>query len=151
MFARLSTVSRGVAAVPRRMASTTSTVASLESRWASMTLAQREAASAELLKLQTADWTKLSMGQKRDLYFLAFGSEPKPTKDGMKVFLGTFALIGASVATFYGTMAFGKERNKTPTRTPEWQEASNQYAKANNMSVHTGISSPGYQGKGFVE
>lgn len=36
------------------------------------------------------------------------------------------------------------------TMTKEWQEASNEYARANKINPISGISSENYQGTGFV-
>lgn len=78
-------------------------------------------------------------------------------------------LVAASVAVFYSTRFFAKEPPRTLTK--EWQEASNEYAKVRPSSFHitiqqltkrfylqkekiepiTGISSPNYEGQGYVQ
>ncbi|KAF9131948.1 Cytochrome c oxidase subunit 5A, partial [Mortierella sp. 14UC] len=64
------------------------------------------------------------------------------------VVAGATAVVGVSGALFLWIRAKGNERPTTLTK--EWQEASNEYARANKINPISGVASEGYKGSGFV-
>lgn len=60
--------------------------------------------------------------------------------------MGVGAGVGAAAVVFYISRAMAGEKPKTMSK--EWEEASNEMAKEQNMDPITGISSEGYKGKG---
>ncbi|CRK11896.1 hypothetical protein BN1708_002336 [Verticillium longisporum] len=86
-------------------------------------------------------------------YWIAFGPHgPRaadPAGEGSRVFFGTLAAVGASLAIFGVIRLFAKP--PPPTMTKEWQEASNEVLKNQKADPLTGISSEGYAGVGQVQ
>ncbi|KAJ2841668.1 Cytochrome c oxidase subunit 5 [Coemansia erecta] len=66
----------------------------------------------------------------------------------MKVFVGVVATIALSLTI---STLVRSSVPKQRTLTKEWQEASNVMAKEKNINPISGVSSEGYQGKGFVQ
>ncbi|KAJ2322570.1 Cytochrome c oxidase subunit 5B, mitochondrial [Coemansia sp. RSA 2702] len=114
--------------------------------------AQREEVK-RLSEIMKADWLKVPIEDKRAIFYATYGSHNRrrvrgKPGDGMKVFVGVVGTIALSLAV--STMM----RNSVPkprTMTKEWQEASNEYARARNINPISGVSSEGYKGKGFVQ
>jgi len=122
----------------------------LETRWASLSDAAREAHRAKLLEVLRGDWKQLTLEQKKAAMFVAYGSHAtKKPSDLPQVIGGTviLAIIGVAFSLFIRSL--GKENPRTTTK--EWQEASNEYARSKRINPITGVSSEGYKGKGFVE
>ena len=71
-----------------------------------------------------------------------------PPGETSKVILYTFIGIGVSFAAFWAIRQAGRPAPKTMSK--EWQEASNEYLKAQNVEPITGVSSEGYKGPGMV-
>ncbi|KAK9720805.1 Cytochrome c oxidase subunit 5B, mitochondrial [Basidiobolus ranarum] len=140
-----------------RSASTTTgsvpTFTSLQSSW--KTLAQEEKASLynKVLEAQKGDWKALDLEQKKAAYWIAFGPHglrkaPLEKGDGKKVYAGVFAVIAVSAGLFQLIRQAGQPTPHTFTK--EWQEATNERMKEQKANPLTGISSEGYEGKGFV-
>ena len=131
------------------------------------------------------------MDEKKAAYYVAFGphgprTPVSPPGQGLKVLLSTLGLVGVAGSIAWGVRARGgcwcavrlvcvdlgfffvaPPPPKTLTR--EWQEASNDRAREQNLDPITGASSPpsffcarpltspsgisseGYKGKGFVQ
>ncbi|KAJ1647224.1 Cytochrome c oxidase subunit 5B, mitochondrial [Dispira simplex] len=128
-------------------------LASVEVAYNNWTDNQKAAMSDRLVELQKQDWKNMSLDEKRAVFFVAFGPHTARTPrsqpgDGWRTLLGVGAALAVSVGSFMYIRSFAQ---KSPhTMTPEWQEASNEYARQNNLNPITGISSEGYQGKGLV-
>ncbi|KAF9107215.1 Cytochrome c oxidase subunit 5A [Mortierella sp. AM989] len=146
-----------IRATQRRCASTTSTsevpLANLELRWKTLSTSEQTSLAKQLEEAQAGDWTKLSLEQKKAAYWVAFGPHGARTplhgpNHGIKVFAGTAAVVASAGALFLWIRSKGGE--KPTTMTKEWQEASNEYARANKINPITGVSSEEYKGTGFV-
>ncbi|KAF9950447.1 Cytochrome c oxidase subunit 5A [Mortierella alpina] len=151
-------------ATQRRCASTVSTtststtvseipLANLELRWKTMSTQDKASVTKHLEQLQAGDWTKMTLEQKKAAYWVAFGPHGARTpltgpNHGIKVFAGTAGMVGVSTAIFLWMMSKGSEKPITTTK--EWQEASNEYARANKINPLSGVSSENYKGSGFV-
>ncbi|KAJ6112940.1 cytochrome c oxidase subunit IV-domain-containing protein [Penicillium capsulatum] len=99
------------------------------------------------------DWHQMTLQEKKAAYWIAFGPHgPRaqaPKGEGWKIFFKVAQLTAVSVALFYFVHAFAGKQPKTMSK--EWQEASNEYAKAEKMNPIHGISKEGYEGPGFVQ
>ncbi|KAF9357520.1 Cytochrome c oxidase subunit 5A [Mortierella sp. AD094] len=146
-----------IRATQRRCASTTSVseipLANLELRWKTLSANEQTSLTKQLEQAQAGDWTKLSLEQKKAAYWVAFGPHGARTpltgpNHGLKVFVGTTAVVASAGALFLWIRAKGGEKPSTMTK--EWQEAQNEYARANKINPISGISSEGYKGAGFV-
>ncbi|PNP50047.1 hypothetical protein THARTR1_09232 [Trichoderma harzianum] len=86
-------------------------------------------------------------------YWIAFGPHGPRTVDapgtGARVAWGVAVGLAASLALFAGIRVAAKPSPYTMTK--EYQEASNEFLKAQGADPLTGISSPGYTGKGVVQ
>ncbi|KAG0218478.1 Cytochrome c oxidase subunit 5A [Mortierella sp. NVP41] len=141
----------------RRCASTSATSAvplqNIETRWATLSAQEQTSVAKHLEQIQAGEWTKMSAEQKKAAYWVAFGPHGARTpltgpNHGLKVFVGTTAVVAAAGGLFLWIRAKGSEKPATTTK--EWQEASNEYARANKINPISGISSEGYKGTGFV-
>ncbi|KAF8975977.1 Cytochrome c oxidase subunit 5A [Entomortierella lignicola] len=145
------------ATTQRRCASTVATseipLANLELRWKTLSASEQTSLTKSLEQAQAGDWTKLSLEQKKAAYWVAFGPHGARTpltgpNHGIKVFVGTTAVVAAAGAFFLWLRTIGGE--KPTTMTKEWQEAQNAYARENKINPITGVSSDSYKGSGFV-
>jgi len=126
---------------------------SIEASWKGLSAQEQEATFQHLADLQKKDWKELSVDEKRAAYYISYGPhgprEPiLPPGSGPKIWMGVGAGVGAAAVVFYISRAMAGEKPKTMSK--EWEEASNEMAKEQNMDPITGISSEGYKGKGFV-
>ncbi|KAG0248811.1 Cytochrome c oxidase subunit 5A [Mortierella polycephala] len=148
-----------IRATQRRCASTTTVttseipLANLELRWKTLSAQEQGSLTKHLEQVQAGDWTKMTLEQKKAAYWVAFGPHGARTpltgpNHGLKVFFGTTAVVGASGGLFLWIRSKGGENPQTLTK--EWQEASNEYARANKINPISGVSSEGYKGDGFV-
>ncbi|KAK3835852.1 MAG: cytochrome c oxidase subunit IV [Linnemannia elongata] len=145
-------------ATQRRCASTTSVgseipLTNLELRWKTLSVQEQGSLAKQLEKAQAGDWSKMTVDQKKAAYWVAFGPHGARTPltgpgHAVKVVAGASAVVGVSGALFLWIRAKGNERPTTLTK--EWQEASNEYARANKINPISGVSSEGYKGAGFV-
>ncbi|KAF9922303.1 Cytochrome c oxidase subunit 5A [Modicella reniformis] len=148
-------------ATQRRCASTTTTatatseipLTNLELRWKTLSTQEQTSLAKHLEQVQAGDWTKMTLEQKKAAYWVAFGPHGARTpltgpNHGLKVAAGTTGALGVSVALYYWIRSKGSERPSTTTK--EWQEASNEYARANKINPISGVSSENYKGDGFV-
>ncbi|KAL7751884.1 Cytochrome c oxidase subunit 5B, mitochondrial [Sorochytrium milnesiophthora] len=124
----------------------------IPARWSQLQQVDREHITDQLLEAQKNDWKALSAEQKRALFYIAFGPhgqrERLPKGFQVRVFLGTLGGLAAATGLFYFIRSKGQEYPRTFTK--EWQEATNEYTKSQNGNPYTGVSSPGYSGKGHV-
>ncbi|KAF9179559.1 Cytochrome c oxidase subunit 5A, partial [Haplosporangium sp. Z 767] len=100
-----------IRATQRRCASTTATttseipLANLELRWKTLSATEQGSLAKHLEQIQAGDWTKMTLEQKKAAYWVAFGPHGARTpltgpNHGLKVFVGTTAVVGAGGALF---------------------------------------------------
>jgi len=129
------------------------TLANIESRWEAMPLQEQADLWIALRDRMKVDWHELTPAEKKASYWIAFGPHgPRaeaPPGENMKLvlYLGvmfavTFTIL-AIIHNFAGPLP--------KTMTQEWQEATNDYMKSENIEPITGVSSEGYQGKGMIQ
>ncbi|KAG0040985.1 Cytochrome c oxidase subunit 5A [Podila clonocystis] len=146
-----------IRATQRRCASTTAAsevpLANLELRWKTLSAQEQGSLAKHLEQVQAGDWTKMSLEQKKAAYWVAFGPHGARTpltgpNHNLKVLAGTASVVTAAGGLFLWIRSKGGE--KPTTMTKEWQEASNEYARANKINPISGVSSETYKGTGFV-
>ncbi|KAF9426602.1 Cytochrome c oxidase subunit 5A [Podila epigama] len=147
-----------IRATQRRCASTTSAASevpltNLEFRWKTLSAQEQGSLAKSLEKLQAGEWTKMTLEQKKAAYWVAFGPHGARTpltgpNHTLKVIAGTAGVVSAGGALFLWIRSKGNEKPQTMTK--EWQEASNEYARANKINPISGVSSENYKGTGFV-
>ncbi|KAJ2367967.1 cytochrome c oxidase [Coemansia sp. RSA 2607] len=148
-------VVRSAQLTSRRFQSTASApvLAQAEQTFAQLPKEQQTEVVKKLSEVMKADWNTVSVEDKRTMYYASYGAHNRRRPhvkpgDNMKVFIGVVGTIALSLTI--STLV----RNSVPkqrTLNKEWQEASNEYARENNINPITGVSSEGYKGKGFVQ
>ncbi|CAG8971072.1 hypothetical protein HYALB_00009672 [Hymenoscyphus albidus] len=149
------TILRSPVAVQQRCAHAISNpeLAQIEKRWETMPPQEQAELWMSLRDRMKAPWAELTTQEKKASYYIAFGDHgPRaltPPGEGMQV-AGMVALgVAASAVLFAIIRYFGGEGPSTMNK--EYQEATNEYLKAQNSEPITGISSEGYSGKGQVQ
>ncbi|KAJ2718387.1 cytochrome c oxidase [Coemansia sp. Benny D115] len=139
----------------RRFQSTASSpvLAQVEQTYVKLPKEQQLEVLARLNEVMKADWNKVSIEDKRAVYYATYGphNRRRPhTKpgDNMKIFVGVVATIAVSLTI---SSLVRSSVPKPRTLTKEWQEASNEFAREHNINPISGVSSEGYKGKGFVQ
>ncbi|KAK6193545.1 hypothetical protein LQW54_012350 [Pestalotiopsis sp. IQ-011] len=154
---RAAAPSARLAMVPRAAASTHAiskpTLANIEKRWEDLPSTEQAELWMALRDRMKENWAELTVSEKKAAYWIAFGphgprAQP-PADEGRKVALYVAIGVGVSLAVFSAMRMFAKP--PPPTMTKEYQEASNEFVKAQRAEPLTGISSPGYEGKGMVQ
>ncbi|PYH98042.1 cytochrome c oxidase polypeptide 5, mitochondrial [Aspergillus ellipticus CBS 707.79] len=129
------------------------TLAGIEKRWEAMPPQEQADLWMQLRDRMKVDWHQMTLQEKKAAYYISFGAHgPRslpPKGENFKIFVKVVQLTFVSFAIFYVIHLFAKPLPKTMTK--EWQEASNEYAKSEKMNPISGISSEGYEGKGFVQ
>jgi len=129
------------------------TLAGIEKRWEQMPPQEQAELWMQLRDRMKVDWNELTLQEKKAAWWIAFGPHgPRaltPPGEWRSVFFLTAVGVAASAALFFGVHAFAKPAPKTMTK--EWQEATNEYLKKENINPIYGISSEGYSGKGYVQ
>ncbi|KAI0162921.1 cytochrome c oxidase polypeptide V [Pestalotiopsis sp. NC0098] len=154
---RAAAPSARLAMVPRAAASTHAiskpTLANIEKRWEDLPSTEQAELWMALRDRMKENWAELTVSEKKAAYWIAFGPHgPRaqaPADEGRKVALYVAIGVGVSLAVFSTMRMFAKP--PPPTMTKEYQEASNEFVKAQRAEPLTGISSPGYEGKGMVQ
>ncbi|KAI1213645.1 cytochrome c oxidase subunit IV [Annulohypoxylon truncatum] len=149
--------SRTTTVIPRRAATTHAisnpTLANIEKRWEGMPQTEQAELWMALRDRMKENWAELTLSEKKAAYWIAFGPHgPRaapPPDEGRKVALYTAVGVLASFVLFATMRAFGGPAPSTMTK--EYQEASNEYLKAQKAEPLTGLSSEGYSGKGVVQ
>lgn len=67
----------------------------------------------------------------------------------MRTLVGVTAIVGTTVALFFGIRHFASPPPKTMTK--EYQDAMTEKAREANLNPISGISSEGYKGKGYEQ
>jgi len=129
------------------------TLANIEKRWEGMPPQEQADLWMALRDRMKVDWNELTLQEKKAAYYIAFGPHgPRaapPAGENVKILLYTLIGVGASAAIF-GTIRFFA-RPAPHTMNKEWQEATNEYLKEQNVEPISGISSEGYKGPGQVQ
>jgi len=129
------------------------TLANIEKRWEAMPPQEQADLWMALRDRMKVNWAELTLQEKKAAYYIAFGAHgPRagtPPGEGMKVFGYTMVGVAVSFVLFSIIRAFAK--GSPGTMNKEYQEATNEYLKAQNSEPITGISSEGYVGKGQVQ
>jgi len=129
------------------------TLADIEKRWEGMPPQEQADLWMALRDRMKTNWAELTLQEKKAAYYIAFGAHgPRagtPPGEGLKV----FSLVGLGVAVsfvlFCGIRMFAGPAPGTMNK--EYQEATNEYLKAQNSEPISGISSEGYDGPGMVQ
>ncbi|KAI9219804.1 cytochrome c oxidase subunit IV family [Blastocladiella britannica] len=141
------------AAAASPAAASRTALADIPARWTQLAQQDRTAVVESLLAAQKNDWKTMSLEQKKALFYIAYGPhgprERLPKGFQTRVFAGVVGVIAASGAMFYWLKTVGGAG--VPTTTQEWQEAANEYAKAQNGNPFSGVASPDYKGKGHID
>ncbi|KAF2180192.1 COX4-domain-containing protein [Zopfia rhizophila CBS 207.26] len=118
------------------------TLANIEKRWEDMPPQEQADLWMSLRDRMKADWKELTMQEKKAAYYIAFGPHgprrPPPPDEGRKVFFLSMSLIGAAVIIFSITRMFANPQ-RPRTMTKEWQEASEEYLRAQGSEPITGF------------
>ncbi|KAF9427877.1 Cytochrome c oxidase subunit 5A [Podila epigama] len=124
----------------------------LSLRWKTLTQQQKESLTSHLEQLQAGDWKAMTLEQKQAAYWVSFGPHGARTpltgpNHALKVVGGTLAMLSISGVIFAWMLS---KRGEQPiTKTKAWQDATNEYARANKINPLSGVSSEGYKGQGF--
>ncbi|KAK4115640.1 cytochrome c oxidase subunit IV [Canariomyces notabilis] len=129
------------------------TLANIEKRWEGMPMQEQAELWMALRDRMKGSWKELTIQEKKAAYWIAFGPHgPRalpPPGENKTVALGVAAGIAVSLGIFVLVRSFAKPAPHTMTK--EWQEATNEYLRAQNSDPLTGISSEGYNGPGHVQ
>ncbi|KAH8657118.1 cytochrome c oxidase subunit IV family [Tricladium varicosporioides] len=146
----------GIAAqVQRRQAHAISnpTLVNIEKRWEGMPPQEQAELWMALRDRMKANWAELTLQEKKAAYYIAFGAHgPRalpPPGEGWKVAAYTAIGVGVSLAFFVVIRMFAGPSPGTMNK--EYQEATNEYLRAQNSEPISGLSSEGYTGKGMVQ
>ncbi|EGU85159.1 hypothetical protein FOXB_04337 [Fusarium oxysporum f. sp. conglutinans Fo5176] len=155
------------------------TLANIEKRWEGMPLQEQAELWMALRDRMQSNWTELTLQEKKAASALHWTLhepqlhhvEPKhpirlpdclldclrssrsprcrPPGTGARVAWGVFIGLAASVALFGAVRVVAKPAPYTMTQ--EYQEETNEFLKNQKSDPFTGITSPGYAGKGMVQ
>ncbi|KAI9053959.1 hypothetical protein LZ554_002903 [Drepanopeziza brunnea f. sp. 'monogermtubi'] len=152
---RALALTRQTATVQKRSAHAVSnpTLANIEKRWETMPPQEQADLWMALRDRMKVNWAEMTLQEKKAAYYIAFGAhgpraEPEPN-EGWKVFGYTCAGIGVSAVLFGIIRFFAKGSPSTMNK--EYQEATNEYLRAQNSEPISGLSSEGYVGPGMVQ
>ncbi|MCJ1307167.1 Cytochrome c oxidase subunit 5A [Agyrium rufum] len=129
------------------------TLASIEKRYENMPPQEQAEIWMALRDRMKGDWHELTLQEKKASYWIAFGPhgprKTAPPGENWKVFYWTVAASSLSVLIFFTIRQFA--RGPPGTMTQEYQEMTNEYLRNQSAEPLTGISSEGYEGKGYVQ
>merc|ERR1712230_267030 len=129
------------------------TLAGIEKRWEAMPPQEQAELWMQLRDRMKVDWNEMTLQEKKAAWWIAFGPHgPRaeaPPGEWSKVFL--YAMIGVAISggLFFSIHAFARPPPRSMTK--EWQEATNEYLRAEKSNPIYGISSDSYKGKGHVQ
>ncbi|KIX08932.1 cytochrome c oxidase polypeptide 5, mitochondrial [Rhinocladiella mackenziei CBS 650.93] len=129
------------------------TLAGIEKRWEAMPPQEQAELWMQLRDRMKVDWHEMTLQEKKAAWWIAFGPHgPRaetPPGEWTKVFLYTALGLAVSGVLFVIVQSFARPPPRTMTK--EWQEATNEYLKAEKSNPIYGVSSEGYTGKGHVQ
>ncbi|KAH6604109.1 cytochrome c oxidase polypeptide v precursor [Trichoderma cornu-damae] len=129
------------------------TLTNIEKRWEGMPLQEQADLWMALRDRMKGSWKDLTLQEKKAAYWIAFGPHgPRsidPPGTNARIAWGVVIGLAASLALIAGIRLAAKPAPYTMTK--EYQEASNELLKQQGADPLTGISSPGYTGKGVVQ
>eukprot|EP01065_Artemidia_motanka_P038471 TRINITY_DN47329_c0_g1_i1.p1 TRINITY_DN47329_c0_g1~~TRINITY_DN47329_c0_g1_i1.p1 ORF type:complete len:167 (+),score=4.16 TRINITY_DN47329_c0_g1_i1:99-599(+) len=129
------------------------TLANIEKRWEGMPPQEQADLWMQLRDRMKVSWAELTLQEKKAAYYIAFGAHgPRaqtPPGEGYKV--AGYTALGVAIS--FGLFALIRMgAGPAPsTMNKEYQEATNEYLKAQNSEPISGLSSEGYVGKGQVQ
>ncbi|KAF1938181.1 COX4-domain-containing protein [Clathrospora elynae] len=126
------------------------TLANIEKRWEDMPPQEQADLWMSLRDRMKTDWKELTMQEKKAAYYIAFGPHgprrPAPPDEGRNVFfLSTAVIFGAFAVFAFSRMFASPIRPRTMTK--EWQEATEEYMKAQGTEPITGFKGMMVQSK----
>ncbi|KAF2261637.1 COX4-domain-containing protein [Lojkania enalia] len=117
------------------------TLANIEKRWEDMPPQEQADLWMSLRDRMKSDWKELTLQEKKAAYYIAFGPHgprrPPPPDEGRKVFFLSASIIAAAIGVFALTRMFANPV-RPRTMTKEWQEATEEYLKAQGTETITG-------------
>ncbi|KAF2471385.1 COX4-domain-containing protein [Lindgomyces ingoldianus] len=126
------------------------TLANIEKRWEDMPPQEQADLWMSLRDRMKVDWKEMTMQEKKAAYYIAFGPHgprrPPPPDEGRKVFILVSAIMGVSIVLFSLTRVFANPQ-RPRTMTKEWQEATEEYLKAQGTETITGYKGMMVQSK----
>ncbi|MCJ1354244.1 MAG: Cytochrome c oxidase subunit 5A [Icmadophila ericetorum] len=138
------------------------TLAGIEKRWEQMAPQEQAELWMALRDRMRVDWHELTLQEKKAVlgvdwgilaYWIAFGPHgPRslpPPGEGRRVFGYTMGFVGISFVLFW--IVHAQARPPPGTMNKEYQEATNEYLRSQNVEPISGLSSEGYVGKGQVQ
>ncbi|KAH8590193.1 cytochrome c oxidase subunit IV-domain-containing protein [Bisporella sp. PMI_857] len=129
------------------------TLANIEKRWEGMPPQEQADLWMQLRDRMKVNWSELTLQEKKAAYWIAFGDHgPRaktPPGEGYKVAGYTFAAVAVSFVLFATIRSFAGAAPSTMNK--EWEEATNEYLKAQNSEPISGLSSEGYVGQGQIQ
>lgn len=129
------------------------TLANIEKRWEVMPPQEQADLWMALRDRMKTNWAEMTLQEKKAAYWIAFGAHgPRalpPPGEGWKVFGYTAVGVVVSFILFAAIRAGAKGTPRSMTQ--EYQEATNEYLKAQRVEPITGVSSEGYSGAGHIQ
>ncbi|KAL6708311.1 Cytochrome c oxidase subunit 5B, mitochondrial [Coniothyrium glycines] len=126
------------------------TLANIEKRWEDMPPQEQADLWMSLRDRMKTDWKELTLQEKKAAYYIAFGPHgprrPPPPDEGRNVFFISAACIAGAFAVFAFTRMFASPI-RPRTMTKEWQEATEEYMKAQGTEPITGYKGMMIQSK----
>jgi len=152
--ARHASTAPSITVINHSSSETALPLSNVEAQWEKLSREEKIDIHRQLERLQKKDWKVLSIDEKKAAYYIAFGphgprTPVNPPGTALKVTASVLGLIGVAAVLFGVLRSHAAPPPKTLTK--EWQEASNEYAREQNLNPITGISSHDYKGKGFVQ
>ncbi|KAH7089890.1 cytochrome c oxidase subunit IV-domain-containing protein [Paraphoma chrysanthemicola] len=130
------------------------TLANIEKRWEDMPPQEQADLWMSLRDRMKVDWKEMTLQEKKAAYYIAFGPHgprrPPPPDEGRNVFFLSAGVIAAAFAVFAFTRMFASPI-RPRTMTKEWQEASEEYLKAQGSEPITGYKGMLVQSKSEKE
>ncbi|KAH6877323.1 cytochrome c oxidase subunit IV family [Thelonectria olida] len=129
------------------------TLANIEKRWEGMPLQEQADLWMALRDRMQINWNEMTLQEKKAAYWIAFGPHgPRavdPPGTNARVAWGVAIGLGVSVGLFALVRFFAAPVPYTMSK--EYQEQSNEFLINQKSDPFTGITSPGYNGKGMVQ
>jgi cytochrome c oxidase subunit 4 len=129
------------------------TLADIEKRWEGMPPQEQAELWMSLRDRMKVNWSEMTLQEKKAAYYIAFGNHgPRavpPPGEGWRVAGYVGIGVGVSFAIFVALRMFAGGSPRTMTK--EYQEATNEFLRAQNSDPISGLSSEGYKGKGHIQ